>query len=301
MPEPESRNVPKSPGKQHPFWRSYYERVWGVRAEFMRKVIAEGETDPMRVIKALEKRERFFALNWDFEWFRLSFDDEDELLPTGLPAFRKVAMRGQYVKVPYYTSAANHAFIVDYLERGSFDCLVELGCGYGRNLFEVFYGGSPDDIDYVGAELTASGVEMVETLAGLIPRMRLHATRFDFLEPDFAFLKGYENVLVFTHHAIEQVTELGSGFFANLARAAPRVAGIHFEPFGFQLAPALGPATRHHKDNIGRTAWNVNLERTLTAASDAGAISIRYLAAESSFSDNPENPTSIAVWESVPP
>ena len=292
-------------GQQKQTWRDHYESAWKARADFMKAVIAEGETEPMRVIKALEKKESIYTLLVDdktmrSEWRRHgnSLDKGGERLATGVPAFKRVIIRGQFVEVPYYASTSNHEFIVDYLEGAEFDCLVELGCGFGRNLFEVFYGGGPDDIEYLGAELSASGLELFETLASLNPRMRVRAIRFDILDPDFSFLADYENVLVFTSHAIEQVTSLDANFVTQLAKAALRVVGIHFEPFGFQVSPALGPATRIHKENILANEWNVDLVHRLVEARNEGAIRILTLAPEASFTDA-NNPTSIAVWESA--
>lgn len=292
-------------GQQKQWWRDHYDTAWKARADFMKALIAEGETEPMRVIRALEKKERFHTLlvsheTMAGEWCRLNTSPDNDAAPLlpGVPAFKRVMIRGQIVEVPFYASTANHELIVDYLEGAGFDCLVELGCGYGRNLFEVFYGGGPDDIDYVGAELSAGGLELFETLAGLNSRMRVRAVRFDILEPDFSFLAGYENVLVFTSHAIEQVTRLGATFVTQLAKAAPRVVGIHFEPFGFQVSPTLGPTTQIHKENILANEWNVDLVHRLVAARDEGAIRILALALEASFTDS-NNPTSIAVWESA--
>ena len=43
-----------------------------------------------------------------------------------------------------------------------YDSVVELGCGYGQNLFKIFYNDGGVNLRYFGGEFTSSGVEMAK-------------------------------------------------------------------------------------------------------------------------------------------
>lgn len=63
--------------------------------------------------------------------------------------------------------------------------MVELGCGYGRNLFKIFYNGGGVNLRYFGGEFTSSGVEMAKKLVSIAPFVRcIHAEPFGFQVKD---------------------------------------------------------------------------------------------------------------------
>ena len=68
-------------------------------------------------------------------------------------------------------------------ETGPYDSIVELGCGYGRNLIEIFYKGGPTDVRYFGGEFTQSGVEIASKLAAATPKINAKFFHFNHLEP----------------------------------------------------------------------------------------------------------------------
>lgn len=112
--------------------------------DLIRRWVDEGATSPHAVIKRLESHERRFRLCIDVDgtaaWHPQDTEGNGPMLPNGRPAYRPMTMRGHMLTVPYYTGALNHNYIIDMLATESFDCVVELGCGYGRNLFEIFLG-----------------------------------------------------------------------------------------------------------------------------------------------------------------
>lgn len=178
-----------------------------------------------------------------------------------------------------------------------FDAIVELGAGYGRALIEIYFQGGPSRARYIGAEFTRSGRELMSEFLKLAPALSFKTAFFDHNRPDLSFLgKKTKRVLIFTHHSIEQVKTLPDNFFSVLAAAAPRVVGVHFEPFGFQLAPESA-MSKAHAEFVARKYYNSNFLSALKAAEERKTLRIRHLAANV-INPQGENPTSVAVWES---
>ncbi len=104
--------------------------------------------------------------------------------------------------------------------------IVELGAGWGRNLFRFFSDGIADRI--VGAEFTKEGVAAGRKIAEKynVPGAFYH---FDYNNPNKKLLPELKDTVVFTHNSIEQIPCLKSAFIEFLIQAKPAVI-IHFEP-----------------------------------------------------------------------
>lgn len=275
-----------------------------MRAAFMRSLIEAGETNPYRIIHLLyahERRYRAIKCDGGVQYQRHPVPTDPSEAPAGTPATRPTSFRGQPLMVPYHTTDNLHDFIIDFIaEHGPFDCIVELGCGYGRNLFEIFYGGGPRHARYFGGELTESGVGVARDLAALAPEMDATFFHFDYLDPDLAAVPRFGRTLVFTVHSIEQVNMIDARLFGVIAGVAREVTCIHLEPFGFQFAD-LGPVTKLHRAMMERNHWNLNFGEALLRAQDEQAIRVKFVATELFLPADFENPTSLAIWESGAP
>ena len=274
-----------------------------MRAEFVRERIVAGETNPYRIVKSLEARQRKFRLigtpAGKAHWEKQPWPKEWGETPAGVPAFRLTSSRGNMLRAPFHCSDNLHNFLIDYLdETGPYDAVIELGCGYGRNILEIFYGGGPRDIAYFGGELTDSGVAIARELAALEPRLDARFFHFDYLAPDLGAVPRFDRALVFTMHSIEQVKLIGPELFDAISRVARDVACIHFEPFGFQVA-TLGPATEAHRKTMEKNGWNLNFAAALQEAARRYPVKVDYMATELFMPIDPHNPTSIAVWHST--
>jgi hypothetical protein len=293
--------IGKTMAGQEPLWREFYEQAWAVRADYLRGMIASGERNIPRLLRRFEAFERKYRVkpgeNAGLTFERTAWPKEFEIGPAGVPLLRPSSFRGNALLVPFH--AGDHAanFLVDYIdEAGPFNAIIELGCGYGRNLFDIFYGGGPQDVRYYGGELTASGVAVAQEIAALDPAMKASFFSFDYLEPALA-IEPVERALVFTVHSIEQVCQIDPGLFAVIAGAAKRVDGVHLEPFGFQLNE-LGPASRGHRDQAVENSWNLNFAAALQEAQRLHGIEVSSVVTEISLPADPLNPTSLAIWRS---
>lgn len=291
--------TPSSPS-QNSFARLYYEKAWLKRLDFMKELVDQGEKNPYRIIKALERRERHYVLNpnldtGECQWNPIQFEDCSQLLPSGFPVIQKWSLLGQVIDLPYYTASKIHDLLIDIIYRNDFDCIVELGCGYGRNLFEIYYNSGPRDIPYIGGELTNSGIEALNLLSSLNEDINIQAFKFDFLEPDLSFLDGFKRIFFFTCHAIEQVFRVPDELFKVMVLCSDDVKCVHLEPFSFQLDPPLGNTTEVQKKFILQREWNINLMELLTKAEKEGYLRIEAIGRE--IFCNTDNPTSMAVWK----
>jgi SAM-dependent methyltransferase len=291
-------------GQQVAGWRSFYEVAWAHRAEFMRAKIRDGESDPYRIIKLLEAHER----RYQFDYTNGVPKDErrtwSELFgstPAGVPMWRGTSLLGQKLLAPFHARDCLHDFVIDYInETGPYDCILELGCGYGRGLFEIFYSGGPSNVPYFGGELTASGVSLARDLAALRPDMKASFFHFDHLKPDLSAVPRFERVLLYTMHSIEQVAEIDPSLFEVLASAGARVTGLHFEPFGWQVRDT-GPVSREHRMAMQENRWNQNFAASLAEAGRRYGLTCDFEMIEAFLPSDWANPTSLAIWHSATP
>ena len=115
--------------------------------------------------------------------------------------------------------------------------MIELGCGYARHLFAIreLIEHTRPDVRYLGAEIDECGIRGSTLLSELEPaRSPVDIHPFDYTNPDFGFLRGITNAVVFTCHSVEQVREIPDRWFIELIKAVPNVTCIHHEPVGWQ-------------------------------------------------------------------
>lgn len=279
---------------QSDFFLKAYERAWNTRLAMMRDMVAQGVSGPLEVIHRLKTFEIDNTLTPDGTFAPRSFGSETQRLPTGVPIYRARPFLGEYHPGPFYDDHVE--FMLHYLTQHKFDAIVELGSGYGRNLVELFLRGGPKDVTYFAGEISASGREAAEMLFALIPQMKVVSFPFDHKAPDLSRLAGFESVLLFTYHSIEQVTAIDDDYFRRLAACAPKVTAMHFEPFGFQLADHDGEPSQMQRELFERFDWNRNFARTVVEAHNAGDIRLIYLGKEMA-GGHAENPTSLAMWQ----
>lgn len=299
------RTVPEG-GTQREMWRDFYQVQWSARRRFLDDRMAAGETSVMRLIGLLDKFERKFL----FDQVRRYGSDgsctvdvtvvprrfEGELTPAGVPPFRQSSLRGQMMSVPFHTPDAYVPFLADVIDAiGPVDAVLELGCGYGRNLFSLFHAGTPGGIPYFGGELSTDAQGLGNALAALCPEARVSLHPFDHLSPDLSFLPRVGHLFAFTVHSLEQVQDIGPAFFRTLAAAAERVTVVHLEPFGHQ-AQVLGPATARQKEHFTQARWNRNLWPMLERMQQDGVLRLDFAALELFLPADAGNPTSVALW-----
>ena len=295
-----------------------YERLWQARIRFMDKVLDEGEKNLYRALKRFQELDRLYriiVLQLETE-FTTPDGDKRQISTMGdlVQVSEKKLISEKDRKIPFdrkqtvvefgkkretfhhldYQSLVPR-WLLDMLD-DSYDAIVELGSGYGRNLFEIYYNGGPGSARYFAAEYTESGRAMTERFAALDEGLPLETVFFDHRNPDLSFLAphDFKKVFLFSCHSIEQVSEIPDSYFPVLAGVAPQVLGVHFEPFGFQVS-AETELAKEHREFILDKEYNLNFYERLKQAAD-GVLEIRYMRKDV-IAPQLINPTSVAVWE----
>ena len=285
---------------QLPHWQDFYERAWAFRAKFLESELESG-ANALQAIKELEKKERGYTLGVNDTTGEVLYmkkeisDDEPHIKDTNIALYSKRGFNGNIIILPKHTSYNFRTLLIDLIDAtGPYDAIIELGCGYGRNLFEIFYGGGPRDAKYIGGEFTKSGVEIAQKLAKKAPKMKTEFFHFNHLEPKLPFKKPFKRAFVFTCHSIEQVMQINENWFDEVVKAGEFVRGAHLEPFGFQLKNS-GPLSDMHKDFMIQNSWNINFAEVLRQAVERKIIKDEQIFLEMGVTPD-VNVGSLAFW-----
>jgi SAM-dependent methyltransferase len=205
--------------------------------------------------------------------------------------------------------------IIDLIDSET-EAVVELGCGFGRNLFAIWNLISHErpELAFIGAELSESGLEAARGIAALEPAAKISFHRFNYLDPSFGFLDGLKNIVVFTAHSIEQVHRIGTAFFQKLLASTDKVRCVHFEPVAWQMNAAVTEALKAKAPpaderfslfgpvNDAASAkmplsvdWNIDLAQCLRSLAEQGAIHIDAIDLNCS-GDTFYNPSTLIAW-----
>lgn len=285
---------------QLPHWQDFYEKAWAFRAKFLESQLESG-ANALQAIKELEKKERGYTLGVNDTTGEVLYmkkeisDDEPHIKDTNIALYSKRGFNGNIIILPKHTSYNFRTLLIDLIDAtGPYDAIIELGCGYGRNLFEIFYGGGPREAKYIGGEFTKSGVEIAQKLAKKAPKMKTEFFHFNHLEPKLPFKKPFKRAFVFTCHSIEQVMQINENWFDEVVKAGEFVRGAHLEPFGFQLKNS-GPLSDMHKDSMIQNSWNINFAEVLRQAVERKIIKDEQIFLEMGVTPD-VNVGSLAFW-----
>lgn len=168
------------------------------------------------------------------------------------------------------------------------DVVIELGSGWGLQLFNLYLTGGPPDAHYIGGEFTAAGRRASEALAAREPALQFDAVPFDYHAPSLE-VRRYSSAVIFTAHSVEQIPTLPDNFLSFVKELAENVTVIHFEPIGWQFSDGESAYATEHD-------YNKNLVRLLQRAQTMGSIRIRHTAIDV-IGLNPDNPTTLLIWE----
>ena len=285
---------------QLPHWQDFYEKAWAFRAKFLESQLQSG-ANALQAIKELEKKERGYTLGVNDTTGEVLYmkkeisEDEPHIKDTNIALYSKRGFNGNIIILPKHTSYNFRTLLIDLIDAtGPYDAIIELGCGYGRNLFEIFYGGGPREAKYIGGEFTKSGVEIAQKLAKKAPKMKTEFFHFNHLEPKLPFKKPFKRAFVFTCHSIEQVMQINENWFDEVVKAGEFVRGAHLEPFGFQLKNS-GPLSDMHKDFMIQNSWNINFAEVLRQALERKIIKDEQIFLEMGVTPD-VNVGSLAFW-----
>ena len=121
--------------------------------------------------------------------------------------------------------------------------IVEFGSGWSSNLFQLFIGlgaSRSAGLKYYGGEYTQEGQSAAKVIAASEPRLNYEAFSFDYRNPNTRKLGQHKgHILAFTRHSVEQVDQIDSDLYEQLAQLQAEVTLVHLEPVGWQRNPVL--------------------------------------------------------------
>lgn len=142
----------------------------------------------------------------------------------------------------YFDKSRYH--VIDELKNNKYDLLIEFGSGWGVNLYYYLskYPSLLKDIKIISGEYTESGVEIQKFIKEkYYPKINMDIYQFDFNNSNSFFDNipddnNYQNVLITTFWAIEQVTQVENSFIDNLLRKFKSFKIFFLEPVGWQVS-----------------------------------------------------------------
>jgi hypothetical protein len=291
-------------GRQEPIWLDFYEKAWKARAQYIQSRIEAGEKDPFAIMHQLNRFESSKVFGVDRGsgagiFHHVKIQEEDTTYPTGRPFILPTSVGETFYQRPFYQHQMD--FLLDYIDGRKFSAIVELGAGYGQNLIDMQYKGGQRNIPYYAGEYTESGRELTETLGKLNPALNLKSFFFDHKAPNLDIVKEKSDILVFSCHSIEQVTEIPANYFKALSNGRKNVLGIHFEPFGHQInieTLPRGEVSAAQQTYFEENKWNRNFAEVYLNAVNRGEIE-QIFVMKNIFSGHPNCPSSLAIWKSV--
>ena len=218
-----------------------YEALWSRTRECVDKQLRDGVRDIGKILDAIQ------AQSWEWygkRYFREVAGAVGIDVSKAELSDRLAVQNGVYQVVPYDSRQADlPARLAAFIERhGGIDHVVELGSGYGHNLFKLHSALPPalrQSLTLHACELSDAGREVTKVLHDLDPAIPLQIHEFDYYRADFGFLAQAKSVLVFSSHSIEQIPELPEALYTALLAGNFDCHCIHAEPVGWQYDEAL--------------------------------------------------------------
>ncbi len=179
------------------------------------------------------------------------------------------------------------------------DAIVELGAGWGRNLFLTYFAGAGNEAtQYYALEYAETARQATRLLARLDQRLSIDALPFDYHVPNFEDIpKSAAPTVLATVHSVEQIPYLSEAVFMDFLLRRPNTSGIHIEPVGWQLPPEVmkGRQARSSAAYAEKHDYNRNLWQTLTNLEAAGHIKVTDVMPDI-VGQNLDNPATLIRW-----
>jgi len=293
-----------------------YEKTWDVFLEKIQSLIDQGENSLSDVLDMLIRKpaeKTILSTTEEYIADMLKFPRDER----NIPIYKLIVADGKYVYVPRHhidnTLVTN---VTSRITEGT-DLLVELGSGWGKNLFLIYLKGLFKQLQYVACEPTRSGRRATEILGKLEKDMSVITRHFDFYDPDMSFIEGNPDVLFFTNHSIEQCIHFNHQVFDMMLEKSGQCTCVHMEPIGWQRHPQSEEIKKMITENkipkempvkisneellensmawAGLFKYNTNLLNVIQQYQRAGIIDVEAIQYDV-FGINPFNPGSLIIW-----
>jgi hypothetical protein len=182
--------------------------------------------------------------------------------------------------------------------------IVELGSGFGKNLFRVWLTGGPPRAKYFAFEFTANGRKCASYLASLEPAIQFETRAFDYYTPRIDGFDRNAKTFVFTSYSIEQIPTLGTALFEELLAMPGLARVVHVEPVGWQrsrtsIVDEVELELQGEVERFARASrFNTDLLTVLEGLEAARRIEIEAIKYDF-LAYEPNLPATVIVWKPV--
>ena len=180
----------------------------------------------------------------------------------------------------------------------STDLIVEIGGGWGRNIFALYSNLSEkySNIEFIMGEVTISGQNVCSSIANNY-NLPVISTYFNYYDWENLINliqhKKYKNICVFSNHSIEQIPYLEYEMFDDfLNLEVDSLRFTHIEPVGFQM-------TGGSSNYTGKSFYNQNLMPILSDLVKQNRIQLTKLNPDCFAIGGWSNCGSLIQWEKI--
>lgn len=287
-------------------WKDYFDKRYAAELRQLQAIVErDKDTSLARLIGKFTRWLDANELVWDEPSgaFTISPKDWGDVprLPTGLPVFLDMWAMGVDFRVPPYLKSEIDKFILDYIDETApeTDALVEIGAGWGRNLFALWYAGLSGDMPLYAADSAGNAGRILERLAALEPTLPVKPVQFDISKPDFSFIGEARRPLFFSYFTMMYAAELSEAFFLDLLAVCPNATFIHFEPVGFQLSKVPSHVSRVQEVEAELRNYNRNLMDLLLGLREKGLIELTHAYRDLLPYRHRAHAISVIIWKGV--
>lgn len=191
-------------------------------------------------------------------------------------------------------------YTLDIINRNNFDCVIEFGCGWGRNIFHFV--DKIDNLNIIGGEYTPEGVKCFNYIKDkFYSDKSIKIFQFDYNNPELFFenlsiLGEYNNILCLSFWAIEQITYIKEKFFDSLLNISDNIKFIHHEPIGWQIS---NNSLMKENKNGFRNYYNKNLYSVLKKMEDNNKIKINNIIVDFFNFNTTKSLGSLIEWDKM--
>lgn len=133
-----------------------------------------------------------------------------------------------------------HHFVLQHIlaehMHADLDVVFEIGAGIGDTIAELAARNPFRHIDFLAGEIALNGQRCAAEFADTLRLRNLRAVDFDITAPNFGFLKGKKNALVFSQGALIYANPFPEQFFRRLTDSVEHVTVLLFELCSFAFA-----------------------------------------------------------------
>ncbi|SCA57854.1 conserved hypothetical protein [Candidatus Terasakiella magnetica] len=236
----------------------FYEIAWSLRSQVFDRIIQDG---PKSIFDAVEKYNQFEVGHTLKLATSYPEDDPNNYHLTGKGVFTKNDVPDALVTQKARLLVAMRLALLQRIRKlikGEIDTIVELGCGYGINLFLLDKLINKDKhYNFVGMEFSNSGRELCAKIAKIDEQLKMKVSFIDHQEPEIpeALQFDPQKTFVFTCHSLEQIAHIPEHYFEFLTTIGH--TGANIEPFGFQSDEVL-EGKEAHRQYMEHQKYNMN-------------------------------------------